>query len=407
MKVLDLINQYPKNSHTFVRREIRGVEDLGIDVVRVSIRPAADDLVDAADQEETKRTSTLLESGAKGLLPAVVAVACTRPLRFLSALRQTFRLAKGAERSLTIHLAYFAEACALLRICQNEKVDHVHVHFGTNPPLVAMLTKMLGGPGFSFTVHGPEEYSRALSLKLSEKIAGSRFVCAISRFGRSQLQLFTPPELHDRIHIVHCGLDATFFDADGVGPPTGNRFLYVGRLCQQKQPLVMLEAAALLAQEGIDFHIDVIGDGELLAPVEASIGKHQLQDLVTLHGVAAGAEVRRRIRESLALLLPSSAEGLPVVIMESMAQHRPVITTFVAAIPELVRPGIDGWLAPSGNVRVLAEKMKEALAASPQELARMGNAAAERVRGRHDIRTSAQRMADLFRHYSDSDSSTP
>ncbi len=75
------------------------------------------------------------------------------------------------------------------------------------------------------------------------------------------------------------------------------------------------------------------------------------------------------------MVLPSFAEGLPVVIMEAMALRRPVISTYVAGIPELVRPGIDGWLVPAGDVEALAEAMQACLEAPVEELARMGEAA--------------------------------
>jgi glycosyltransferase involved in cell wall biosynthesis len=399
MKVLYLVNTYPKNSHTFVRREIRGVEAQGIPVHRVSIRPPALDLVEAADREEAARTEVLLKDGAKSLLGPALKTLCTRPIAFLKGLGRTFRLAKGAERSLAVHLAYFAEACALLRICRREGIDHIHVHFSTNPPIVAMLVQAMGGPGFSFTAHGSEEYYRAVSLKLADKVAEARFVAAISRFGRSQLQLFAAPSIHDRIHVVHCGLDEAFLEEATPTPASGNRFLFVGRMCQQKQPQVLLEAAGLLKERGLDFHLDLIGDGELDEVVDAAIARHDLTDQVTRYGTVDGAKVRERIEASRAMVLPSSAEGLPVVLMESMALQRPVVTTYIAAIPELVRQDVEGWLVPTGDAEALAGAMEAALQCEETQLHAMGRAAAERARTRHDIRESARRMVELFRTY--------
>ena len=399
MKVLYLINQYPKNSHTFVRREIRGVEAQGIPVVRVSIRPSLEDFVEDADREEAAQTEALLQNGAKGLLPSMMAVLLRHPIRFTRGFFRMLKLSRGAERGLGVHCAYFAEACALLRICKREGVGHVHVHFSTNPPIVAMLNEALGGPGFSFTAHGSEEYYRAVSLKLAEKVKAARFVAAISRFGRSQLQLFAPPEIHDRIHVVHCGLDASFLEANDVPPPSGNHFLFVGRLCQQKQPLVMLEAAALLKQRGVDFHLDIIGDGELRASVDACIEQHDLASNITMFGTVDGEQVRACIAKSRAMVLPSSAEGLPVVLMESMALGRPVVTTFIAAIPELVRPGIEGWLVPTGDASALADAMESALSCEQADLERMGQAAASRAKARHNVDKTASLMADLFRKH--------
>jgi glycosyltransferase involved in cell wall biosynthesis len=96
------------------------------------------------------------------------------------------------------------------------------------------------------------------------------------------------------------------------------------------------------------------------------------------------------------LVLPSFAEGLPVVIMEAMALRRPVISTFVAGIPELVRAGESGWLFPAGDVQELAAAILDCLAASPSELARMARAAHERVLARHDVDTEAAKLATLF-----------
>jgi colanic acid/amylovoran biosynthesis glycosyltransferase len=96
-------------------------------------------------------------------------------------------------------------------------------------------------------------------------------------------------------------------------------------------------------------------------------------------------------------VLPSLAEGLPVAIMEAMALQRPVLTTLVAGIPELVRPGENGWLFPAGSVKALAAAIADCLQRPPEDLRRMGEAAARRVRERHGIERSAAALAALFR----------
>jgi colanic acid/amylovoran biosynthesis glycosyltransferase len=97
-----------------------------------------------------------------------------------------------------------------------------------------------------------------------------------------------------------------------------------------------------------------------------------------------------------ALVLPSFAEGLPVVIMEAMAVGRPVVTTRIAGIPELVREGVDGWLVPPGDIVALKQAMRECLEASPERLLEMGRAANERVRQRHDADVEAAKLKTLF-----------
>jgi colanic acid/amylovoran biosynthesis glycosyltransferase len=95
-------------------------------------------------------------------------------------------------------------------------------------------------------------------------------------------------------------------------------------------------------------------------------------------------------------VLPSFAEGLPVVIMEAMAVGRPVVTTRIAGIPELVREGVDGWLVPPGDIVELKRAMKACLQASPERLLEMGRAANLRVRQRHDADVEAAKLKLLF-----------
>ena len=93
-------------------------------------------------------------------------------------------------------------------------MQHVHAHFGTNSAEVAMLVHELGGPPWSFTVHGPEEFDKTGSSVLPEKIRRAAFVVAVSSFGRSQL--FRSGRSHEhwnKIHVVRCGLEPAYFEA--------------------------------------------------------------------------------------------------------------------------------------------------------------------------------------------------
>src|SRR5438874_5166222 len=210
MKVAYLVNQYPHVSHSFIRREIAALETLGVTVERFSVRPSPADLVDPADQAERQRTHILLAAGLFGLLGALFWTALTRPLRWLKALRRAVRLGRRSERGVMRHLVYLAEACVLLRRLRRCGAAHLHAHFGTNSAAVALLTRLLGGPPYSFTVHGPEEFDRPDSLSLTEKIENAAFVVAVSSFGRSQLFRWCAAAHWPRVHVVRCGVDAAF-----------------------------------------------------------------------------------------------------------------------------------------------------------------------------------------------------
>jgi Glycosyl transferases group 1 len=97
------------------------------------------------------------------------------------------------------------------------------------------------------------------------------------------------------------------------------------------------------------------------------------------------------------VVLPSFAEGLTVVLMEAMALRRPIVSTNLAGIPELVIPGENGWLFAVGSVEELAAAMRSCLSKTPEELLKMDDAAYERVIARRSIETEASKLAELFR----------
>jgi glycosyltransferase involved in cell wall biosynthesis len=397
VKVAYLTNQYPKTSHSFVRREIVGVEAEGICVERVSVRRTTEELVDPRDREEAARTHVLLGGGVAGLLIPAFGALLRAPGRFLSALAAAVRLGRRSDRGVLVNLVYLLEACELCAFARLNGVDHVHAHFGTNPPLVTLLAQLLGGPTYSFTVHGPEEFDRPRFLRIGEKIASAKFVVAISEFGRSQLFRWCELAHWPRIQVVHCGVDELFLGLEPTPVPDVPRLVCVGRLCEQKGQLLLVEAAARVAEDDVPFELVLAGDGEMRAEVEARIAELGISGRVRITGWLAGEEVRSEVLAARAFVLPSFAEGLPVVIMEALALHRPVISTYVAGIPELVTPGECGWLVPAGDVDALAAAMKDALAAPVDELARMGATGAARVAERHDARIEAKKLAALFR----------
>jgi colanic acid/amylovoran biosynthesis glycosyltransferase len=171
----------------------------------------------------------------------------------------------------------------------------------------------------------------------------------------------------------------------------------VGRLCEQKGQLLLVEAARALASRGVDFKLVLAGDGEMRGPIERLIARYGLQAQVRITGWISSAQVRDEILAARALVLPSFAEGLPVVIMEAMALRRPVLTTYVAGIPELVCQGDNGWLFPAGCVEALTEAMLDCLQQPVEVLQRMGEAACRRVLERHDIDTEAARLTRHFK----------
>jgi len=396
MTIAYLVNQYPKVSHSFIRREILALEAGGTPVARFSVRSCSGELVDPADQAELHKTQVLLARGVSGLLTGLIQTALAHPRQFLKALAFTLSVSRRGQRGLAHHLAYLAEACILRREFALQGITHVHAHFGTNSTTVAMLCHALGGPTYSFTVHGPEEFDRPEALLLPEKIRRAAAVVAISAFGKSQLMRWCEAADWRKIQVVHCGVDEEFLTQAATPVPETQQLVCVGRLSEQKGHLLLLEAIAPLAAAGIPFKLVLVGDGELRPQVEAAIAQYGLQSCVEITGWASSAEVRQHIVNSRALVLPSFAEGLPVVLMEALALARPVVSTYVAGIPELVEPGRSGWLVPPGSVEELTAALREVLQADPKTLSAMGEQGRSRVVQQHNAATEARKLAALF-----------
>lgn len=397
MRIAYFINQYPKVSHSFIRREILALERQGIEVQRIALRGWDGELQDNDDIAERSKTRYVLEDGVKGLLKPLLEVLRAQPRRFFSALWLALGMGRRADRGWPYHLIYLAEACRVVQWLQAFGAEHVHAHFGTNSTEVVMLANALGGPHYSFTVHGPEEFDKPQFLHIGEKVRRAAFVAAVSSYGRSQLYRWVAHAHWDKVKVVHCGLEAAFHAGPPVPVPAVPRLVCVGRLCEQKGQLLLLEAAQKLAAQGTTFELVLAGDGEMRAELETLIARYGLQGQVRITGWISSGQVREELLAARALVLPSFAEGLPVVIMEAMALRRPVLTTYVAGIPELVRPGENGWLFPAGAVQELAAAMADCLGQPDEVLQRMGDAAHQRVLERHDIDTEAAKLASYFR----------
>jgi colanic acid/amylovoran biosynthesis glycosyltransferase len=397
-RIAYLTNHYPAVSHSFIRREIAAVEAAGASVMRWSIRKSGAALPDAADKAEAAQTHYVLASGVAALLGSTIAELFTRPGAAVRTLGVALSMAALSPMSLVRHCAYFVQACYLRRAFARAGIDHVHAHFGTNPTAVARLVFRLGGPRYSFTAHGPDEFDAPLALDLAGKVADAALSVAISSFGRSQLMRWSNPKHWARIIIARCGVDAVFTDPDAQFEPipAAPRLACVARLSAQKGLPLLIEAAALVHQRGQDFHLTLVGDGDMRSKLEGQIKHHGLCDQVAITGWCDAAGVRRHLLAARAMILPSFAEGLPVVIMEALALGRPVIVSAIAGTPELVDQDC-GWLVPAGAVEPLADAMVAALTSPLTMLEAMGAEGSSRVRDLHDARRNGAGLLAAIR----------
>jgi len=394
-RVAYFTNVYPAVSHAFIRREILALERHGVAVQRIALRGWDSEIFDEADRREREQTEYVLQHGVAPVLAAMLRMLFGSPGRFCAALSLALRMSRKATRSLPYHLIYLAEACRIVAWLHRSGATHVHAHFGTNSAEIVMLARELGGPPYSFTVHGPLEFDNPRGHGLPEKIRRSAFTVAITSYTRSQLCRCVAHRHWPRIRVVRCGLDPEFFRREPEPLPDVPRLVCIGRLVEQKGQL-LVEAAARLQRTGHEFTLALVGGGPMADELGALVARHGLESRIELPGAVTTERLHEELRNARGLVLPSFAEGLPMVIMEAMALRRPVVSTYVAGIPELVIPGSTGWLVPPSALDPLVEAMAALLETPVEELRAMGEAGFERVRERHCADTETARLAELF-----------
>ena len=390
-----LTNQYGRASETFIRQEVRLLRELGHVVVTFSIRRPKGAGTDEALHEQS-RTIYVLEASLVAILLAVAACAVSHPVRTVRALATAWRISAPGLKGVLWGMFYFVEAAYLARRVRGLGIEHLHNHIATNSASVCMLASIMAGVTWSMTVHGGDEFVDPARWSLATKLQAASFCVFVSEFGRSQAMWHAPLSAWPKFHVVRCGVDAGFLRRGASPVPAQPRLLFVGRLAPEKGVTVLMEAMTRLAAAGVQAHLAVVGDGPCRRDMEQYLARRGLAHTVTFLGWQTTERVREEILASRALVLSSFAEGLPVVLMESLALYRPVISTQVAGIPELVEQGTHGFLVPPGSVEALCAAMRKVLLAPTPELEAMGRHGAARVRALHDASANIRKLESLF-----------
>ncbi|MDQ7071218.1 MAG: glycosyltransferase family 4 protein [Rhodobacterales bacterium] len=403
-KIAYLTGEYPRATDTFIQREVAGLRQNGIDVLTCSIRQTGvEHLVGDEQKIEAANTFYVLKA-AKSPLHLVrchMRALSRAPIRYFRALKLALQTRPAGVKNLLYQLFYFAEAAVLADHLRQNDITHLHNHIAKASCTVAMITSEMGGVPYSFTLHGPDIFFEPHHWRLDAKIERARFVACISHFCRSQAMAFSPPDHWSKLHIVHCGVDPGRYD-DVAGPvktdgtKTGNNLLFVGRLAAVKGLPVLFEALTKLQSTHPDIRLTVIGDGPDRDALETLA--QPLGETVKFVGYQSQTEVAKNLRTTDALVLPSFAEGLPVVLMEAMAARLPVITTRIAGVPELVQDGACGVLVPAGDVDALTDGIARVVSDAKLRES-MGVNGRAKILQEFDIAGETKWLAQIFTAY--------
>ena len=401
MRLGYLYSRYPVISQTFCDAEMLALERQGIELVIGSVHPPLTSL----RHEYIARLRTPIHyAPPQEILKILERNAQTTnkwPRDLVEQHEQKYGpMAKAEQRAR--NALYFAEFFA------RTHVDHVHVHFANRAAHTAIFLKEISGIPFSVTAHG-QDFMKDLGSDdlLREICLAAEFVAAETDYSRDLLRERCPDSA-TKIHRVYNGIDLERFPESAStqrggysSPNTVPRIVSVGRLVAFKGFDDLIEACAELARLRIDFVCDIIGDGPLRKTLQAKIGKLDLSSRVNLLGSLSQAAVLEKFLAADIFVLASTSDAqgatdvFPTVILEAMASARPVVSTHLAGITELVTDGQTGSLVPPGDSAALARALEKLLRDSEMRL-RFGEAGRSRIEQHFRIEETVTPLIQLF-----------
>jgi len=398
MSIGYVISKYPAISHTFIQREIVALRGLGVDVHTFSVRqPPSEEMLTDTDRAERNRTCHLLPTSFWKLLQCHAIELFRSPIAYFRTLWLAI-LHRGKNLTDVIHgVCYFAEAIILVRESRKREITRLHSHFINSGGEVSLIASRHMNIPWSCTLHGLSDYGNPKSNFLTKKIELADTVFCVTDFGRAQAMLASTPDAWHKLCVVRCGLDAEMLVQPQERSLSGGplKLVTVGRLSPEKGQTGLLNALRIAIDRGVEVTLRIIGDGPLTRTLERSITELELTKHVQMLGAQPPHVVRSELAQADVCVMSSLMEGLPVTLMESMAQSRPVIAPCVAGIPELVRPGNNGWLFTASRWDELAGCIMDA-ASRRSELSTMGRRGRNLIRTRYQISFSALQIATIL-----------
>lgn len=395
-----LVSRYPLLSMIFVIREVVELRRLGFDIDVASINDPDRDHGSLTEVERQERSIThyVKAEGLASALFAHVAQVLRAPHRYFRGWLQVFRWSGADLKRLFMQSMYFTEALMVGRWMRERNLRHLHVHLGNEAATVGMYVKHVFGLGLSITIHGPDEFYDSRGQLLGEKVAAADFICCISHFARSQLMKASRYEQWYKLEVCRLGVDIEAFRGSAREQKANRPFeiLCIGRLTPAKGQHILLAAVAELLQRGRQVHLRIVGDGLDRQSLERHATSLGLGPHMTFEGPVAPDRTRDFYAACDVFVLPSFAEGVPVVLMEAMAMGVPVISTTVAGIPELIESERDGLLVPPSDSAQLANAIERLMTDAELRL-RLSVNARDRIERQYDLKTNVSRLGEIFR----------
>lgn len=365
-----ILKGYPRISETFISNEILLLEQLGFSLRLISMRHPRENFSHASVKRIKARvdylpTELLLE--LPRLVPPNLFLAVKFPARFKKALSlaadRYSRTGKIATLKHLLQAGYMTNHFLL----KEPEIRHLHGHFAHSPTSVTMFGSILSGLPFSFTAHAKDIYTSNPD-QLREKIDEARFVVTCTQHNAQYLQQIAQGSTTP-IHCIYHGIDLKLFNhpEEKPAPLEPYKLFTVARMTEKKGLPTLYKALAKIKEKGIQFEHVLIGDGDDRDKILHLISSLNLEKQCHWLGTKTHDEVLAQFKQSdlfvLACEIAQSGDrdGIPNVLVESLAMGVPAVSTTVSAIPEILQHGKTGITVPPSNADEMAEGILQVL----------------------------------------------
>jgi len=275
--------------------------------------------------------------------------------------------------------------------------DLTHLHFGATSYL-HLQTRAAGGAATLTTVHAhaPSSLSLTGGTLLRSVVQASQAVNAVSDVGY-QLLRRAFPEAAERLSFVYYGLAPSSSAIDVAAPRFDEPvMLCLGRLAPQKGFDLALRAFAQVEKAVPKARLMIVGEGVEEAALKQLATTLGIAEKVEFTGSVPPEDVYSVINKATMMLLPSRFEGLPLVALQAAKMERPIISSAVDGLPELVVDRESGLVLKQNDERELAQAILS-LMEQPQKAIAMGKALARRYQAHFGFDQCVSRYERLYR----------
>ncbi|MEY3219319.1 MAG: hypothetical protein RIT27_676 [Pseudomonadota bacterium] len=341
-KIAYLMTDFPSVSHTFISREIKEMQALGVHISCFAIHTPPAHEVAKEDDDFKGNVFYFFPLNKWAFVKSHLMTLIRNPFQYLYWFWYIVSRPNTKLRDRLRCAVHFLEAIYLTVEMKKQQIKHIHAHFLQGNATVAMLISKFLNITYSVTVHNSTLPMDKILQK--EKIQHAKFLIAISNYNKQKL-LETAPTCGEKIFVVHCGLDPEQF-LPNPEIPNIFTFLAIGRLTWEKSYPDLIEACRILKNKNLIFQCIIVGDGDERQNIEQLIAKYGLEKEIKLAGLVLQEEIQKYYNKAHLFVLSSITEGIPVVLMEAMSKGLPVIATRITGIPELIDDKENGFLVP-------------------------------------------------------------